>query len=51
LRTPDIETAAQDAQAEGAIDPSDDPDQLAFEINAYLLLANAQFIVSQNRLQ
>ena len=42
-----LETAARDAQAEGAIDPSEDPDQLAFEINAYLLLANAQFIVSQ----
>jgi AcrR family transcriptional regulator len=42
-----LETAARDAQVEGAIDPSEDPEQLAFEINAYLLLANAQFIVSQ----
>jgi AcrR family transcriptional regulator len=43
----ELETAAKDAQAEGAIDPSEDPEQVAFEINAYLLLANAQFIVSQ----
>jgi AcrR family transcriptional regulator len=42
-----LESAAQEAQAEGAIDPSEDPEQVAFEINAYLLLANAQFIVSQ----
>jgi AcrR family transcriptional regulator len=36
--------AVQEAQAEGAIDPSEDPAQLAFELNAYLLLANAQFV-------
>ncbi len=41
-------TAARDAQAEGAIDPSEDAAQLAFEIDAYLLLANAQFVVSQD---
>jgi len=40
-------TATRDAQAEGAIDPSEDPAQLAFELDAYLLLANAQFVVSQ----
>ena len=37
----------RDAQAEGAIDPSEDPEQLAFELDAYLLLANAQFVVSR----
>ena len=42
-----LETAVRDAQAEGAIDPSEDPEQLAFELDAYLLLANAQFVVSQ----
>ena len=42
-----VETAAQDAQAEGAVDRSEDAAQLAFEINAYLLLANAQFVISQ----
>jgi AcrR family transcriptional regulator len=39
--------AVRDAQTEGAIDPSEDAEQLAFEIDAYLLLANAQFVVSQ----
>jgi AcrR family transcriptional regulator len=42
-----LQTAVRDAQAEGAIDPADDAEQLAFELNAYLLLANAQFVVSQ----
>jgi len=42
-----IETAVRDAQAEGAIDPAEDAEELAFELDAYLLLANAQFVVSQ----
>jgi AcrR family transcriptional regulator len=42
-----LESAARDAQAEGAIAPSEDAAQLAFELDAYLLLANAQFVVSQ----
>jgi AcrR family transcriptional regulator len=42
-----LEKAARDALAEGAIDPSEDAAQLAFELDAYLLLANAQFVVSQ----
>jgi AcrR family transcriptional regulator len=40
-------TAVRDAQAEGAIDPSEDAGQLAFELDAYLLLANSQFVTSQ----
>jgi AcrR family transcriptional regulator len=42
-----LETAAQDAQSEGAIDPTEDPAQLVFEIEAALLLANAQYTVSR----
>jgi AcrR family transcriptional regulator len=42
-----LETAVRAAQAEGAIDPSEDAAQLTFELDAYLLLANAQFVVSQ----
>jgi AcrR family transcriptional regulator len=42
-----IETAVRDAQADGAIDPSEDAAQLAFELNGYLSLANSQFAVSQ----
>ena len=42
-----IETAVRDSQREGAIDPSEDPEQLAFELDSYLLLANAQFVSSQ----
>ncbi len=42
-----LETAVRDAQAEDAIDSSEDAEQLAFELDAYLLLANAQFVISQ----
>ena len=41
-----LETAVRDARAEGAIDASEDAEQLAFEVDAYLLLANAQFEIS-----
>lgn len=42
-----LEAAVRDAQAEGSIDPSEDAEQLAFELDAYLFLANAQFVVSR----
>jgi AcrR family transcriptional regulator len=42
-----LETAARDAQAEGVIDPTEDPAQVAFEVEAALFLANAQYIVSR----
>jgi AcrR family transcriptional regulator len=42
-----VETAIRDAQAEGAIDRSEDAADLAFELNSYLSLANSQFAVSQ----
>jgi AcrR family transcriptional regulator len=41
-----LEAAVRDAQSEGAIAGSEDPVQLAFELNAYLLLANAQFVIN-----
>jgi AcrR family transcriptional regulator len=40
-----LERTVRDAQAEGALDPAEDPAQLAFEIEAALFLANAQFVV------
>jgi AcrR family transcriptional regulator len=43
-----LESAVRGAQAEGAIDASEDPQQLAFEVEAALLLANAQFVVSRS---
>jgi AcrR family transcriptional regulator len=43
-----LENAVRDAQAEGAVPPEEDAEQLAFEINSYLLLANAEFVVSQD---
>ena len=43
-----LEAAVRDAQDEGAIDPHEDAAQLAFELDSYLLLANAQFVASQN---
>jgi AcrR family transcriptional regulator len=42
-----LERAIRDAQSEGAIDPSEDAAQLAFELDAYMLLANALFVASQ----
>src|SRR5262249_61109826 len=40
-----LESGVRDAQAEGAIDPSEDAVQLTFELEAALFLANAQFVV------
>jgi len=42
-----IETAVRDAQAEGAIAASEEPEQLVFELDAFLLLANAQFVIGR----
>lgn len=42
-----LEAAVRDAQDEGTIDRAEDAHQLAFELDAYLLLANAQFVVDQ----
>jgi AcrR family transcriptional regulator len=39
-----LEGAVRDAQGEGLLDPEVDPAQLAFELDAYLMLANAQFV-------
>jgi AcrR family transcriptional regulator len=41
-----LESAARDARAEGAIAADEDPAQLAFEVDAYLLLANAQYVIT-----
>ncbi len=43
----ELEAAIADAQSEGRLAASEDPEQLAFELDAYLLLANAQFVVSR----
>ncbi|HEY3191924.1 MAG TPA: TetR/AcrR family transcriptional regulator [Solirubrobacterales bacterium] len=43
-----LEAAVRDAQREGAIDPSEDPGQLAFDVESSLLLANTQFVVAQS---
>jgi AcrR family transcriptional regulator len=40
-----LETTVREAQDEGAIDPELDPAQLAFEIEASLLLSNALFVM------
>ena len=39
-----LEEAVRDAQGEGLLDPEVDAAQLAFELDAYLMLANAQFV-------
>jgi AcrR family transcriptional regulator len=38
----------REAQGDGTIGGSEDPDQLAFELNAFLLLANAQYVLSRD---
>jgi hypothetical protein len=43
-----LEAAVVDAQADGEIDPGEDPAQLVFEIEAALFYANAQYIVARN---
>jgi AcrR family transcriptional regulator len=43
-----LAAAIRDAQAEGAIDLSEDPAQLAFELDAYLLMANLRFVAKQD---
>lgn len=43
----EIETAVRDAQAEGAIEQGEEAAQLTFEIEAALLLANAQYVVTR----
>jgi AcrR family transcriptional regulator len=43
-----LEAAVRDAQREGDIDKSEDPGQLAFELESSLLLANTQFTVAQD---
>jgi AcrR family transcriptional regulator len=42
-----LENTVRDAQAEGAIDTAEEPEQLAFELDAYLLLANAHFVATR----
>jgi AcrR family transcriptional regulator len=37
--------AARDAGARGELNPSEEPEQLAFELNGFLLIANLQFVV------
>ena len=37
----------REAQAEGSLDPAEDPAQLVFELEAALMLGNAQFVVTR----
>jgi AcrR family transcriptional regulator len=43
-----LEAAARDAVEEGSLAPTTDPEQLVFELDAYLLMANAQFVISRD---
>jgi AcrR family transcriptional regulator len=42
----ELEAAVADAQAAGELDPGPDATQIAFELDAYLLLANAQYVAT-----
>ncbi len=44
-----LEEVVRGAQAEGAIDPAEDPAQLVFELEAALLLANAQHVLARTK--
>ena len=41
-----LRRAVAEAQADHAIDPGEDATQVAFELNAFLLLANAQYVAT-----
>jgi len=45
-----LQDAIIDAQRQGRIEQSEDPEQLTFELDAYMLLANAQFVISHESL-
>ena len=44
-----LEQAAREAQAEGLLDAAVDTEQLVFELDSYLMLANAQFVASGSK--
>jgi len=44
-----LQTVARQAQAEGTIDPGEDAAQIAFQLDAYLLHANAQYVADRSR--
>jgi AcrR family transcriptional regulator len=44
-----LDAAVREAQAEGSIDPDEDPAQIAFEVEAALFLANAQHAVTRSQ--
>jgi hypothetical protein len=37
-----------EAQAKGELDPTADPAQIAFELNAYMVLGNMQFVATSD---
>ena len=44
----ELEATVRIAQAEGALEPGEDPAQLVFEIEALLLYANAQHVITRS---
>jgi AcrR family transcriptional regulator len=42
----ELESAVAEAQAEHSLDRDEEPAQIAFELDAYLLLANAQYVAT-----
>jgi AcrR family transcriptional regulator len=41
-----LATAVAEAQAERTVDPDEDPAQIAFELDSYLIFANAQYVAT-----
>jgi AcrR family transcriptional regulator len=42
----DLTKLVAEAQADGAVDPDENADQIAFELNSYLRLANSEFVLT-----
>ena len=43
-----LEDLLKQAQAEGQIDPEESPNQMAFELDAFLLMANMEFVLKND---
>jgi AcrR family transcriptional regulator len=43
-----LESAVREAQADGTINAGEDPEQLAFELHAFMLLANARYVLRRS---
>jgi hypothetical protein len=43
-----LQQLIREAQKAGSLDPTEDPEQLAFELEAYLLMGNSAFVLNND---